>query len=80
MASLYLRNKSPINTPVIITINFTHGTLRRRDSDNAVSSILDLLVDNRIIPDDNWLIVREINVFNEYQRNNAMCQIEIKEL
>lgn len=80
MASLYLRNKSPINTPVRITINFTHGTLRRRDSDNAVSSILDLLVDNRIIPDDNWRIVRQIIVNNEYKKNGAFCEIIIKEL
>lgn len=80
MASLYLKNKIQINNPVQITINFTHGTLRRRDSDNAVSSILDLLVDNKIIPDDNWRIVRQIIVNNEYKKNGAFCEIIIKEL
>ena len=66
--------------PVTITLSFFHGDLRRRDSDNGTSSILDTLVDCEIIKDDNWEIVRILNVYNYYDRNNARCEIDIKPL
>ena len=66
--------------PVSITLSFYHGDLRRRDSDNGTSSILDMLVDCEIIKDDNWEIVRIINVYNYYDKNNARCEIDIKPL
>ena len=66
--------------PVSITLSFYHGDLRRRDSDNGTSSILDTLVDCEIIKDDNWEIVRIINVYNYYDKNNARCEIDIKPL
>ena len=55
----------PIDVPVAITLSFYHGDLRRRDSDNGTSSIMDLLVDAKILSDDNWQIVRQIDVFNK---------------
>lgn len=70
--------KIPIDYPISITISFTHGDLRRRDSDNSVSSILDLLQDCGILADDNWQIVREINVRNQYMKNEAGAVIEIE--
>lgn len=72
--------KPILNKQLEISINFIHGTLRRRDSDNAVSSVLDLLVDMKIIQDDNWKIVKRIIVNNEYQKNNPYCEIQIKEI
>lgn len=81
IAALYCAKIKPIlNKQLEISINFIHGTLRRRDSDNAVSSILDLLVDTKIIQDDNWKIVKRIIVNNEYQKNNPYCEIQIKEI
>ena len=70
--------KIPIDYPVKISIGFTHGDLKRRDSDNSVSSILDLLQDCGILADDNWQIVREINVRNQYMKNEAGAVIEIE--
>lgn len=66
--------------PVIITLYFFHGDMRRRDSDNGTSSILDTLVDAGILSDDKWQIVRILNVFNAYDRNNARCEIDIRPL
>ena len=37
---------------VRVSIAFHHGDLRRRDSDNGTSSILDLMVDCGILKDD----------------------------
>lgn len=61
-----------------LNIVFFHGDLRRRDSDNMVSSILDLLVDSKIISDDNWQIIRRIEVDNFYDKNNPRCCVLVK--
>ena len=61
-------------------MEFTHGDLRRRDSDNGCSSILDLLVDNGILQDDNWQIVQEISIKNNYKKNSSFCKITIDKL
>lgn len=68
-----------IDYPVVICIDFYHGNLVRRDSDNQVSSIMDLLQDAKVLSDDNWQIVRQIHVRNFYEKNDARCLIEITE-
>ena len=68
-----------IETPVIISIDFYHGDYVRRDSDNQVSSLMDLLQDAGVLSDDNWQIVRQIHVRNYYEKREARCLIEIEE-
>lgn len=72
------RPMEPIHSPVIVMLSFYHGDLRRRDSDNGTSSIMDLLVDSNILEDDNWSIVRQIMVFNYYDKSNPRCRITIR--
>lgn len=74
------KNFEPIDELVQITLRFYHGDLRRRDSDNGTSSILDTLCDCGILKDDNWQIVRSLKVYNFYEKNKARCEIEIKKL
>lgn len=69
-----------IDYPVSIHIDFYHGNYMRRDSDNQVSSIMDLLQDAKVMSDDNWQIVRQIHVQNFYDKNMARCVIEIERL
>lgn len=71
---------APIETPVKIKLQFTHGDLRRRDSDNGTSSIMDLLTDCGVLKDDCWQIVRQIEVLNGYEKNKAECAILIETL
>lgn len=66
-----------ITDPVQINLVFTHGDYIRRDSDNQVSSILDLLQDAEVIIDDNWTIIKSIQVYNDYDKNNPSCKILI---
>lgn len=70
----------PLVGPVRIKMTFTHGDLRRRDSDNEVSSILDTLKDSGIIADDNWRIVKELCVSNEFEKNKPSCKICVEVL
>jgi Holliday junction resolvase RusA-like endonuclease len=82
-AVLHVRSQytgSVIDFPVSIEITFTHGDLRRRDCDNGVSSILDLLCDCEILQDDNWQIVKHISVFNRYSKDNPSAYIVIRRL
>lgn len=64
--------------PLKLEITLTHGDFRRRDGDNALSSILDILQDSKILSDDKWLICRKITVENLYEKNNPHCKICIK--
>lgn len=67
-----------IDYPIRVNLTFVHGDKARRDSDNQVSSIMDLLQDVKVLEDDRWEIVREIHVKNEYEKNEARCLIEIE--
>lgn len=67
-----------ISSPVVISIDFYHGDYIRRDSDNQLASIMDLLKDANILADDNWYIARQQHVRNFYEKNNARCVIEIE--
>lgn len=69
--------KKTIEEEITIHLTFVHGDLKRRDSDNQVSSILDLLQDVEILADDRWSIVKRIIVDNDYEKNNAHCKINI---
>jgi Holliday junction resolvase RusA-like endonuclease len=69
-----------IGYPVSVSLSFFHGDLRRRDSDNGTSSILDTLVDAGVLKDDKWEIVRILNVYNHYDKGHARCEIEIHQL
>lgn len=79
LIQLYTQKRpgTPINSELEIHIKFIHGDLRRRDSDNGTSSIMDLLTDAKIIEDDNWKIIKKISVENEYIKNNSQCLIKI---
>lgn len=60
----------------VIKIIFIHANKRRRDSDNAVSSIFDTLKDAGIIADDNWTVISEFHVRNE-KGDKSICKIQI---
>lgn len=70
----------PIDYAVMITLRFYHGDNVRRDSDNQASSIMDLLQETNILLDDNWQIVRILNIYNFYEKGNARCEIKIERL
>lgn len=64
--SLLLNKYSGLNLQrVKIECVFYHEDNRKRDSDNQLSSVLDLLCDLKIITDDSWQNVPEITVKNE---------------
>ena len=81
-ASLWLKTHYELKGlgegPFSLRLAFVHGDYIRRDSDNGVSSILDLFVDLGIIPDDNWKVVREIIVSNGYDKGQPSVTVQIE--
>ena len=69
-----------IEEPVAITLTFYHGNQIRRDSDNQAASIMDVLQDAEVLADDRWQIVRILNIYNHYDKDNARVLIEINKL
>lgn len=69
----------PISSPVCVKVVFTHGDNRRRDGDNGLSAIMDLLVDSNVLADDCWKIVKEISVKNEIESGNPHTHILVEE-
>ena len=79
-AMLQLSAQCQLDKPIekcIISMTFYHGDLRRRDSDNGATSVLDLLTDCGIIKDDNWQVVSQLNIKNEYDKGQPRVLIII---
>ena len=63
-----------------IQLIFYPSTKRKGDLDNKATSVLDLLTDDGIIPDDNWYAVPELNLkFGGKDKDNPRCEITIYE-
>lgn len=81
-ASLWLKTHYTLPSlgegPFRLSCAFIHGTMARCDSDNKVSSILDLLTDLGVIPDDRWQVVREIIVSNGYEKGQPSVTVQIE--
>lgn len=69
----------PVETKSCVSVIFYHADKRRRDSDNALSSVLDALVDGGIFVDDSWQIVERLEVDNRLDKK-AFCTICIEKL
>lgn len=65
--------------PCKITISSISHDKRRADIDNKATSILDLLVDNGIIPDDNKFVVQQLVITNIwYAKNLPLTKVIIE--
>lgn len=72
--------KNPIENAKI-KLEFYPPDRRKADLTNKAESIMDLLVDNRILKDDNWFICGDINLkFGGVDKINPRVEIEITEI
>lgn len=62
-----------------ISIRFVHSDLRRRDGDNQLSSIQDLLVKAGVIEDDCWTRIGTPRVYHAFGKHSK-CEIDVKEI
>ena len=63
-----------------VTLSFYAPDKRATDLSNKTESIMDLLVDNKVIKDDNWFVCPNVHmIFKEIDRTNPRCEVIIKE-
>lgn len=65
----------PIQGRVYVKISLVAPDKRRRDADNTLKAILDLLVKHRIIEDDDNKILLGLNV--EWYQSGHQCTVQI---
>lgn len=53
------------------------ATLRKTDIDNKLSSFLDMMVDAKIIPDDNWQTIPEISIKADYRKGKPGAEFTL---
>lgn len=72
----HIKSKEQIDETLAFDICFYHSTKRRKDPDNGLSSVLDLLVDTEVLIDDNWKVLPFIILRNEEALEDK-CEITI---
>lgn len=81
MASLELKIQNrplkPLEIIKEIIIHIFFPTKRKADITNKVESVMDLLVDNGILLDDNYMVCPNLNLSGSYRKNQAGAHIEI---
>ena len=67
--------------PVEIDLNFVHKDKRKRDIDNEVSTVLDLLKNRKIIEDDNCFVLKKIVAqFDGVSKENPGVYVKIAQI
>jgi Holliday junction resolvase RusA-like endonuclease len=62
-----------------MTIASTARSKMKGDIDNQATSLMDLLVDVWLLPDDNKFIIQELEIKNVwYVRNAPICRVELE--
>ncbi|GIW60582.1 MAG: hypothetical protein KatS3mg087_1648 [Patescibacteria group bacterium] len=75
-----LKHLSPVmqTPPVAISITYTFGDKRKRDLTNLTDSVMDVLVDGKIIEDDNWCCVPRLVIDAQYSKGVYQTIIQIE--
>ena len=67
--------------PVMVLCEFYHQDKRKRDIDNEMSSVLDMLVKKGLLSSDDCFVVQETHaVFGGIDKDNPRVEITIEEL
>lgn len=65
--------------PCRMNVTYVAWSKMKGDTDNKVTSLLDLLVDVGALPDDNQFVVQELEVKNAwYLKNAPICKVELE--
>jgi len=80
-SSLQLRGHCKITKKIVeVSLHFFMPDNRKCDLTNKAESVMDLLVDNKIIKDDCWQITGNVLLFPMgIDKLNPRCEIDIKE-
>lgn len=72
------RPVAPITKCRQVAMRFYHADKHRRDTNNQMASVFDLLVDCRVLADDNWRVTgEEVGVGILCGKDKPRCEIVI---
>lgn len=77
---LYTQKKQVGIERCSISIMFYMPDRRRADLTNKAESVMDLLVDNGILKDDSWQVVRPMTLDAEYDKENPRVEVCITQI
>lgn len=80
MQQVRLQTRQRIYGHVMIEAIIYFGTLGRADTDNKITSILDMLVDAMVLPDDYWESVAKTSYEAAYRPGNPGAFVRITKL
>lgn len=66
-------------TPIRIDVVIYYGTLREADTDNRLTSILDMLVEAMVLRSDKWASVPRGSFDSVYRKNRPGATVSITE-
>lgn len=75
-----MQTRQRFYVPVGIEVIIYFGTRIRADLDNRLTSILDMLVEALVLPDDKWQDVPRIAVQAEYRKGQPGAFIRLTEI
>lgn len=76
-----LKNVKPVeNYPVAMYATFYMATNRRKDMDNMLSTVQDILVKAGILEDDRWQLIPRITITAEMDKNDPRVEILFDEI
>lgn len=79
MSKLEWRKRRYDSFPCRMTIISTAWNKTKWDIDNQATSIMDLLVDAGLLPDDNKFVIQELEIRNVgYIKNAPICKVELE--
>lgn len=80
LTAFFADNLKPVDGPVTIQLQITFPDYRNRDTDGSLTSVLDALVQAKIISDDNWKVVRKSSATGFYQKGVSKVKLKITQL
>lgn len=63
--------------PLKVRAHLFFGTRGRADLTNKAESVMDLLVDFGVLPDDSWLVVNDIRLTGSYRKGRPGALVRI---
>lgn len=61
-----------------LTVTFYHGDMRKRDGDNQLNSIHDMLVKAGVLAGDHWSVLPVEHIWHTYDKGNPRCVISLE--
>lgn len=76
-AGYAVNRASPVKGPVTVSVQLSPPNKRKRDADNSLKPILDLLVKHGVIEADDWSIVRSVSA-EWAEPGNRPCVVTVR--